>query len=120
MNAFGTGAGAGVGNVAVGGGAGRRRGVLWRYIFQSNDGLANALLYQFGFIQHYVVWLDKPTLALTIAAVATAWKGLPFLTLIILAALQSIPEALFRAARMDGAGLWRAFALSRCPTCATS
>lgn len=84
-------------------------GVLWRYIFQSNYGLANALLYQLGFIQNYLVWLDKPTLALTIAAVATAWKGLPFLTLIILAALQSIPETLFRAARMDGAGLWARF-----------
>lgn len=84
-------------------------GVLWRYIFQSNYGLANALLYQLGLIQNYMVWLDKPTLALTIAAIATAWKGLPFLTLIILAALQSIPEALFRAARMDGAGLWARF-----------
>ncbi len=84
-------------------------GVLWRYIFQSNYGLANALLYQLGIIQHYMVWLDKPTLALTIAAIATAWKGLPFLTLIILAALQSIPEALFRAARMDGAGVWARF-----------
>jgi len=84
-------------------------GVLWRYIFQSNYGLANALLYQLGFIQNYRVWLDKPTLALTIAAIATAWKGIPFLTLIILAALQSIPEALFRAARMDGAGLWARF-----------
>ncbi|MEZ4731371.1 MAG: sugar ABC transporter permease [Caldilineaceae bacterium] len=84
-------------------------GVLWRYIFQSNYGLANALLYQLGIIENYQVWLDKPTLALVIAAIATAWKSLPFLTLIILAALQSIPEALFRAARMDGAGIWARF-----------
>ncbi len=84
-------------------------GVLWRYIFQSNYGLANALLYQLGIIAHYVVWLDKPTAAIAIAAVATAWKTIPFLTLLILAALQSIPEALFRAARMDGAGLWARF-----------
>ncbi len=84
-------------------------GVLWRYIFQSNYGLLNALLYQLGIIKNYVVWLDKPTLALSIAAIATAWKTIPFLTLIILAALQSIPESLFRAARMDGAGLWARF-----------
>jgi len=84
-------------------------GVLWRYIFQSNYGLANALLYQLGVIDNYLVWLDKPTLALVIAAIATAWKSIPFLTLIILAALQSIPEALFRAARMDGAGIWARF-----------
>jgi ABC-type sugar transport system permease subunit len=84
-------------------------GVLWRYMFHSNYGLANALLYQLGFISNYVVWLDKATLALSIAAVATAWKSIPFLTLIILAALQGIPEALFRAARMDGAGVWARF-----------
>lgn len=84
-------------------------GVLWRYIFQSNYGLANALLYQLGFISSYVVWLDKPTLALSISAIATAWKTVPFLTLIMLATLQSIPEALFRAARMDGAGVWSRF-----------
>lgn len=84
-------------------------GVLWRYIFQSNYGLANALLYQLGFIEQYIVWLDKATLAISIASVATSWKTVPFLTLIMLATLQSIPEQLYRAARMDGAGLWHRF-----------
>jgi multiple sugar transport system permease protein len=84
-------------------------GVLWRYIFQSNYGLANALLFQLGFIKSYVVWLDHATTAISIASVATAWKTLPFLTLIMLATLQSIPEQLYRAARMDGAGLWARF-----------
>jgi len=84
-------------------------GVLWRFMFQSNYGLANALLYQLGIIPHYVTWLNDATLALCIAALATAWKTIPFLTLIILAALQSIPESLFRAARMDGAGIWARF-----------
>lgn len=84
-------------------------GVLWRYIFQSNYGLANALLYQLGIIENYVVWLDKATLAMSIASAATAWKTVPFLTLIMLATLQSIPEQLYRAARMDGAGLWARF-----------
>jgi ABC-type sugar transport system permease subunit len=84
-------------------------GVLWRFMFQSNYGLANALLFQLGIIPHYVTWLNDATLALCIAALATAWKTIPFLTLIILAALQSIPESLFRAARMDGAGIWARF-----------
>ena len=84
-------------------------GVLWRYIFQSNYGLANAVLFQLGLIEHYVVWLDKAALAIAIASVATTWKTVPFLTLIMLATLQSIPEALYRAARMDGAGLWARF-----------
>jgi ABC-type sugar transport system permease subunit len=84
-------------------------GVLWRYIFHPNYGLANALLYQLGFIDHYLVFLDKAALAITIASIATTWKTVPFLTLIMLATLQSIPESLYRAARMDGAGLWSRF-----------
>jgi ABC-type sugar transport system permease subunit len=84
-------------------------GVLWRYIFQSNYGLANALLFQLGFIEHYVVWLDKAVLAISIASIATTWKTVPFLTLIMLASLQGIPEQLYRAARMDGAGAWSRF-----------
>lgn len=79
-------------------------GVMWRFMFHSNYGLVNALLLQLGLIERYQVWLNDARVALSIAAVATSWKTLPFLTLIILAALQSIPESLYRAARMDGAG----------------
>lgn len=84
-------------------------GVLWRYLFHSNYGLVNAMLFQLGLIPAYRVWLDSAPVAITIAALATAWKSLPFLALIILARLQSIPEALYRAARMDGAGAWARF-----------
>ncbi len=84
-------------------------GVLWRYLFHSNYGLVNALLLQAGLIPAYRVWLDSAPVAITIAALATAWKTLPFLALIILARLQSIPESLYRAARMDGAGVLARF-----------
>ena len=84
-------------------------GVMWRYLFQSNYGLVNAVLYSLGIIPRYQVWLDSGPVALTIAAVATAWKGMPFTTLILLASLQSIPESLFRAAKMDGAGAFSRF-----------
>jgi multiple sugar transport system permease protein/N,N'-diacetylchitobiose transport system permease protein len=84
-------------------------GVLWRYVFHPTYGLSNALLYQLGVIENYVVWLDSATVAISIAAVATTWKTVPFLTLIMLATLQSIPEQLYRAARMDGAGLLARF-----------
>ncbi|MGN6756526.1 MAG: carbohydrate ABC transporter permease [Thermomicrobiales bacterium] len=84
-------------------------GVMWRYLFQSNYGLVNAVLARVGLISHYQVWLENAQLALLIAAVATAWKGMPFETLILLATLQSIPESLFRAAKMDGAGVFARF-----------
>jgi multiple sugar transport system permease protein len=84
-------------------------GVMWRYLFQSNYGLVNAALSGLGLISHYRVWLDNAALALTIAAVATAWKGMPFQTLILLASLQGIPESLYRASKMDGAGVFARF-----------
>ena len=84
-------------------------GVMWRFMFQPSYGLVNAVMFSFGLIKEYRVWLDETSVSLAVAAVATAWKALPFLTLIILAALQSIPESLYRAAKMDGAGTWSRF-----------
>ena len=84
-------------------------GVMWRFVFHPSYGLVNALLYSLGVIKEYRVWLDEAPVSLGIAAIATAWKALPFLTLIILAALQSLPESLYRAAKMDGAGVWSRF-----------
>jgi ABC-type sugar transport system permease subunit len=84
-------------------------GVMWRYMFQDRYGLLNAILYSFGLIKEYVTWFSDPVFALSIAAVATTWKALPFLTLILLAGMQSIPEALYRAAKMDGANIFQRF-----------
>jgi ABC-type sugar transport system permease subunit len=84
-------------------------GVMWRYLFQSNYGLVNAVLSGLGIISHYHVWFENASVALSIAAVATAWKGMPFQTLILLAALQGIPESQYRAAKMDGAGVFARF-----------
>jgi multiple sugar transport system permease protein len=84
-------------------------GVMWRYMFQDRYGLLNALLYSFGVIKQYVTWFNDPVFALSIASIATTWKALPFLTLILLAGMQSIPEALFRAAKMDGANIFQRF-----------
>jgi multiple sugar transport system permease protein len=84
-------------------------GVMWRYLFHQRYGLINALLLHLGLIDRYVVWFDDPTFALSIASFATAWKALPFSTLILLASMQSIPESLFRASKMDGANLFHRF-----------
>ena len=84
-------------------------GVMWRYMFHDRYGLLNALLYSFGMIKEYVSWFSDPLFALSIASIATTWKALPFLTLILLAGMQSIPEALFRAAKMDGANIFQRF-----------
>ncbi|HQV27543.1 MAG TPA: sugar ABC transporter permease [Thermoflexales bacterium] len=84
-------------------------GVMWRYMFHQSYGLINALLRGLGVIDKYVVWFDDPTVALSIASIATAWKALPFASLILLAAMQSIPESLYRASKMDGANAIQRF-----------
>jgi multiple sugar transport system permease protein len=82
-------------------------GVFWRFIFTSQFGLANALVGLVG--GQPTNWLQDSTTAIGIAMVATAWRSVPLLALLILAALQTIPDALYRAARMDGASSWQSF-----------
>jgi multiple sugar transport system permease protein len=84
-------------------------GVMWRYLFNGKFGVVNAVLYKLGLIDSYIDFLGSPRRALVIAAVATAWELVPFLALILLASLQSIPEALYRSAKMDGANVWHRF-----------
>ena len=83
--------------------------VLWKWIYNANYGVLNALAVQLGIVDHKVVWLGDPFLALNMILVADAWKAIPFITLLLLAGLQNIPGQLYRAARVDGAGAWARF-----------
>ncbi len=55
-------------------------------------------------------WALDPTLAMAIVVMVTVWKGFPFYSLVLLAALQAVPEELYEAARLDGAGRFSQFA----------
>lgn len=54
-------------------------------------------------------WLNDPTLALSLSMVVHVWKSLPFWTLILLAGRLAIPQELYEAASVDGAGRWHRF-----------
>ncbi len=84
-------------------------GFFWRFIFQPSFGLATQVSNGLGLTEGAVPWLQEPTTALVLAMLATAWRSVPLLALIILSALKSIPNQLYRAARMDGATPWQAF-----------
>ncbi|CAN5387762.1 sugar ABC transporter permease [soil metagenome] len=84
-------------------------GVMWNYLFNTKFGVINAALLKLGIIDEYINWLGESRNALIIAGVATAWKMVPFLALLMLASLQSIPESLYRSAKMDGANVWHRF-----------
>jgi multiple sugar transport system permease protein len=84
-------------------------GFYWRFMFQPSFGLATQLVTLTG--QHYgaIPWLQDTKTAMAIAVVASSWRTIPLLALILLAALRSIPDSLYRAARMDGANAWQSF-----------
>ncbi len=81
--------------------------LIWRFVFDSPDGLATQLTAAVGFSAP--VWLSDPTAAWVPIVVADVWKTTPFVALLLLAGLQQIDPALYEAAALDGAGAWRQF-----------
>ncbi|MEU8901104.1 sugar ABC transporter permease [Nocardia sp. NPDC048505] len=81
--------------------------VVWRFLFTTDDGLLNLLLGGIGLGP--VPWLTDPNWALVSLSIVTVWKSVPFATVILLAALQGVPETLYEAAKIDGAGALRRF-----------
>lgn len=79
--------------------------VLWKAIFKS-DGIVNMILGVFGIAP--VDWLTDPTWALFIICLLRVWQ-FGSAMVIFLAALKGVPEDLYEAASLDGAGKWRQF-----------
>lgn len=77
---------------------------LWAWLLAPDMGLLNQL-----WPGEDVNWLGTPGLALHAAILVDVWKTTPFMALLLLAGLQGIPEDVYRAARVDGAGPWRTF-----------
>jgi multiple sugar transport system permease protein len=75
--------------------------VVWRYAFHPRIGLLNALLAPLGIGP--VDWLGEPRFAMPAIILMTIWKNFGFNMVILVAGLQSIPERLYEAARIDGA-----------------
>lgn len=84
-------------------------GIFWRVIFDTHFGIVNGILVGIGFIQEPINWLQDTTQAVIIAITAQAWRGVPLLAVLLLAALKTIPGTLYRAAKMDGATSWESF-----------
>lgn len=83
--------------------------VLWKWIYNANYGVLNAIVVGLGLSELPIVWLGSPFLALNMILIADVWKAIPFITLLLLAGLQNIPVRLYKAALMDGATSWQQF-----------
>jgi multiple sugar transport system permease protein len=84
--------------------------LLFRYLFQSPEGLINYFLVNvFHVVSEPVAWLQQASTAMIPIMGLGIWKGVGWSMIIYLAALQSIPQELLEAASIDGADAWQRF-----------
>ena len=84
-------------------------GLIWFWIYDGHFGIFNAALRQLGLGAWTRAWLADAKTALIAVAIIHMWKGFGWGFVMFLAGLQTIPEELHEAARVDGASAWRRF-----------
>lgn len=78
-------------------------GFLAMWVFNSQYGILNFFLVQIGLIDGFLGWFRDPDLAMPVVMIASSWKGFPFIMVVLLAGLQTIPQEQIEAAKIDGA-----------------
>jgi len=90
--------------------------LMWLLVYDPTSGLLNSVLTSSGVIEKNISWLIQPGFALPAAVVVGVWAALPQTTLVILAALQSVPKELEEAASMDRASVFGVFRVATWPS----
>jgi multiple sugar transport system permease protein len=83
--------------------------IMWRSIVEPDLGFLNQVLQALHLPGAHTVWLGQNGYALAVMIFADVWKTAPFMALLILAGLQTIPEDVYEAAKVDGATAWQRF-----------
>lgn len=83
--------------------------VMWKLMFVPQFGVINYLLIESGLIEQQIYWFSGKWTAYLTTIIPTVWIMTPLGTTILLAGLESIPDDLYEAAYIDGAGLWNQF-----------
>jgi len=83
--------------------------LIWRWLFNDLYGILSHLLIEAGIVSMPVDWLGRMPNAMTSVIFVGAWKFFPFVVIAVLARLQTIPEQLYEAATIDGAGVFGRF-----------
>lgn len=83
--------------------------VIFAWIFDSSFGLMSWLLVTLGLSNGMVAWVSTPGAAFWAVAITMIWKGFPFVSIMTLAGLQSIPTDFYNAAKVDGANVFQRF-----------
>lgn len=82
---------------------------MWRWMYNDVFGVINDLFLRVGLIAAPIAWVANPSTALGSIIAVDVWKTTPFVALLLLAGLQTIPSDIYEAARVDGASAWRQF-----------
>ncbi len=88
-------------------------GLVWRYMYNPQFGIFNKTLRKWGF--DTIPWLSSPDWALPSVIIADIWQWTPFIFILSLAALQSLPRSSLEAARIDGASEWQQIVYIKIP-----
>jgi multiple sugar transport system permease protein len=88
-------------------------GLTWRYLFDAQFGLINAVLALFGISAK--IWLADPQLAFISIVIADIWQWTPFVFIMIIAALANVDSAVIEASRIDGASWFQMTFLVKLP-----
>jgi multiple sugar transport system permease protein len=78
--------------------------MAWKWMFDPNLSSINWVLRNVGLISKNIPWLTDPTMALASIIIVNVWRGIPFFAITLLAGLQTVPQELYDAASIDGAG----------------
>lgn len=80
-------------------------GLIWRYMYNPQFGIINKTLKEWGLPS--IPWLSSPDWALPSVIIADIWQWTPFIFILSMAALQSLPKSVMEASRIDGASAWQ-------------
>lgn len=83
--------------------------LIWRWMYDGSSGIINSVLVKLGIIDQYRPWLGDVSTALPAVIIESIWKGTPFVMILLLAGLQTIPPEFYEAGALDGASTWRRF-----------
>ncbi|WP_248306080.1 MULTISPECIES: sugar ABC transporter permease [unclassified Devosia] len=82
---------------------------VWKWMYHSDFGAIGALMVQLGVTDQPINFIDNTTTALPSLIVINVWKEFSFAMIMLMAGLQTVPEQLLRAAKVDGANAWQRF-----------
>lgn len=83
--------------------------MTWKWMYASQYGIVNHIFRMLGLIDKNIDWLGSASTALGSIIVTSIWKDIPFVTIVLLAALQSVDTTLYEAVKIDGGNAWQAF-----------